>query len=635
MTRALRLALLLVCFVLPASPAAAATFTVATTGDGQDTDPGNGLCATGGGACTLRAALQEAAGLAGADTVTVPSGTYALDAALGELVADSTVTVDGAGARTTILQAGANRRVLQATGNLTLRGVTVTGGTPTGTSVLRGGGILVSAGDVTLERVTVRNNTAASETHANGGGVASSGGSLTILDSTISDNLAIGRVGGSSGGSGTGGGVYAGAPTTIRRSTISGNVAQNVGAGQFASGGGVAVGTNVTLDHVSVVGNSATTFGGSSGFRQGGNVYASNGTTLTIGGSILANGQASQGPNCYAPGTVTESARNLADNTDCLGAGSLRNTNPKLGALVDNGGGTDTRRPAADSPALNAATTCGARSADQRGNALKAGGSCDLGAVELGADRAVTVQASKTAAAAGEDVTVIATLTNAGADEAAETLTLELPAGAVATAATTTAGTCVTGATVTCTPGTLGRNAGATIIATVRATGDAMTITARRGGALPDQVAANDAASVAIAGLGTSAGPTPGGGNGGGGPDTGTGGGSTTAKDVAAPALTGLKLVGRASVRRGAKLRFTLSEAATVRITAERKVRVRGKTRYVKLATTTAKGRRGTNTVTIPKQVLKTGSVRFTAVATDAAGNRSTPRPLGAKIRRR
>lgn len=634
MTRALRLALLLVCFVLPASPAAAATFTVTTTGDGQDTDPGNGACVTGGGACSLRAALQEAAGLAGADTVSVPSGTYALDAALGELVADSTVTVDGAGARTTILQAGANRRVLQATGNLTLRGVTITGGTPTGTSILRGGGILVTSGDVTLERVTVRGNTAASETHATGGGVAAAGGSLTILDSTISDNLAIGRVGNSSGGSGTGGGVYAAAPTTIRRSTIANNVAQNVGAGQFGAGGGLALAANATVDHVTLAGNTASTFGGSSGFRQGGNVYVSNGTTLTIGGSILASGQASQGPNCFAYGTVVEPARNLADNADCLGAGSLRNTNPKLGALVDNGGTTDTRRPAADSPALNAATTCGARSADQRGNALKAGGACDLGAVELGADRAVTVQASKAAAAAGEDVTVIATLTNAGADEAAETLTLELPAGAVATAATTTAGSCATGSTVTCALGTLGRNAGATIIATVRATGDAMTITARRGGALPDQAAANDAAIIAVAGLGTAAGPTPGGGTGGG-SDPGTGGGSTTAKDVVAPTLTSLKLVGRASLRRGAKLRFTLSEAATVRITAERKVRARGKTRYVKLATTTAKGRRGTNTVTIPKQALKTGSVRFTAVATDAAGNRSKPRPLGAKVRRR
>lgn len=634
MTRALRLALLLVCFVLPASPAAAATFTVTTTGDGQDTDPGNGVCVTGGGACSLRAALQEAAGLAGADTVSLPSGTYALDAALGELLADSTVTVDGAGARTTILQAGANRRVLQATGNLTLRGVTITGGTPTGTSILRGGGILVTSGDVTLERVTVRGNTAASETHATGGGVAAAGGSLTILDSTISDNLAIGRVGNSSGGSGTGGGVYAAAPTTIRRSTIANNVAQNVGAGQFGAGGGLALAANATVDHVTLAGNTASTFGGSSGFRQGGNVYVSNGTTLTIGGSILASGQASQGPNCFAYGTVVEPARNLADNADCLGAGSLRNTNPKLGALVDNGGTTDTRRPAADSPALNAATTCGARSADQRGNALKAGGTCDLGAVELGADRAVTVQASKAAAAAGEDVTVIATLTNAGADEAAETLTLELPAGAVATAATTTAGSCATGSTVTCTLGTLGRNAGATIIATVRATGDAMTITARRGGTLPDQAAANDAASIAVAGLGTPAGPTPGGGTGGG-SDPGTGGGSTTAKDVVAPTLTSLKLVGRASVRRGAKLRFTLSEAATVRITAERKVRARGKTRYVKLATTTAKGRRGTNTVTVPKQALKTGSVRFTAVATDAAGNRSKPRPLGAKVRRR
>lgn len=41
-------------------PAAAATFTVNSTADAVDANPGNGICAASGGACTLRAAIMEA-----------------------------------------------------------------------------------------------------------------------------------------------------------------------------------------------------------------------------------------------------------------------------------------------------------------------------------------------------------------------------------------------------------------------------------------------------------------------------------------------------------------------------------------------------------------------------------------------
>ena len=47
----------------------AATFTVDSTTDAVDASPGNGVCATSGAVCTLRAAIQENNALAGADTV--------------------------------------------------------------------------------------------------------------------------------------------------------------------------------------------------------------------------------------------------------------------------------------------------------------------------------------------------------------------------------------------------------------------------------------------------------------------------------------------------------------------------------------------------------------------------------------
>src|SRR5207248_8380105 len=55
----------------------AATFTVNTTVDGVDATI-NGTCATASGQCTLRAAIQEANAQRGADTITLPAGTYTL-----------------------------------------------------------------------------------------------------------------------------------------------------------------------------------------------------------------------------------------------------------------------------------------------------------------------------------------------------------------------------------------------------------------------------------------------------------------------------------------------------------------------------------------------------------------------------
>ena len=63
-------------FVFFAPTALAAGFVVNSTGDASDTTAGDGVCDTGGvnsqGAteCTLRAAIEEANGLAGADTIT-------------------------------------------------------------------------------------------------------------------------------------------------------------------------------------------------------------------------------------------------------------------------------------------------------------------------------------------------------------------------------------------------------------------------------------------------------------------------------------------------------------------------------------------------------------------------------------
>src|SRR5437773_6835803 len=57
---------------------AAASFTVNSTIDAVDANPGDGVYATAAGESTLRAGVMEANALPGRDVANVPAGTYAL-----------------------------------------------------------------------------------------------------------------------------------------------------------------------------------------------------------------------------------------------------------------------------------------------------------------------------------------------------------------------------------------------------------------------------------------------------------------------------------------------------------------------------------------------------------------------------
>jgi len=99
------LSLLLLCLLLLPAPARAenapqAGFTVNTTTMNPDAIPGNGICADACGLCSLVAAMQEANALAGADSITIPAGTYYLP---GRLEPTEAVTFTGAGMNSTVI----------------------------------------------------------------------------------------------------------------------------------------------------------------------------------------------------------------------------------------------------------------------------------------------------------------------------------------------------------------------------------------------------------------------------------------------------------------------------------------------------------------------------------------------------
>lgn len=106
LTACIRTCLCVVGLVLAPVITHAMSFTVNSTVDAVDLRPGDGLCATAAGTCTLRAALQEANSLAGSDTIVLRAGVYSLTligsredaAATGDLDITSNVTISGNGA---------------------------------------------------------------------------------------------------------------------------------------------------------------------------------------------------------------------------------------------------------------------------------------------------------------------------------------------------------------------------------------------------------------------------------------------------------------------------------------------------------------------------------------------------------
>ncbi|MFQ5401187.1 MAG: FG-GAP-like repeat-containing protein [Anaerolineae bacterium] len=387
--------------------------TVNTTNDTADANPGDGTCADSSGNCSLRAAIQEANALPGDDTIALPANTYLLtlagahedNNASGDLDISDNLTINGAGAVTTIVNGGGLDRVFHV-----LNGVSVTinniaisnGAAPSGND---GGGIY-NGGSLTLNGAAVNNNTA-----ANGGGVSNLG-ILSLSQTTISGNTATVD----------GGGIHNGNSATLSlvQSTLSGNSAGRNGGG-FYNG----ISSVVTLNNSTISGNSADQDGGgiftdnfsgvmslsfstiafntadanANGSGNGGGIASGPlpPGEVKVNNSIIAANLDSggQSPDCSL--SLTSLDYNLLqDSAGCSLSGGTHDIigqTAGLAALASNGGPTLTHALPGTSPAIeqipNGINGCtGGASMDQRG-AVRAGGStvtggsfCDIGAYE-------------------------------------------------------------------------------------------------------------------------------------------------------------------------------------------------------------------------------------------------------------
>ncbi|MGB5478055.1 MAG: choice-of-anchor Q domain-containing protein [Thermoanaerobaculia bacterium] len=355
-------------------------------------DPVPDECALGD--CSLREAVIAANENGEADMIMLPAGIYTLsqptssgdDPEGGSLDITADVTVQGAGARETIVDGGGLDRVFDVyatAGFVYLNDLTARNGVRATGS---GGGILNRGTILTISRCTVTGNSAP----VDAGGLLLAG-TTYLFDSTLSGNTAVGD----------GGGLRVVGKVTIVNSTISSNSAGGGGGGIHSDN---TFGIGVHLSNTTISGNIADA--DDNGVGEGGGIWADH-TYIELSHTIIADNQdlGGESPDCTetSSGSFGSLGFNLVgDTTGCPFSGdptgNLLDIDPLLGSLANNGGPTDTYALDKLSPAIDAGDPGGCTdrngvplTSDQRGYPRPLDGDgdtlavCDLGAVESGA----------------------------------------------------------------------------------------------------------------------------------------------------------------------------------------------------------------------------------------------------------
>lgn len=325
---------------LPAAPVQAATLAVNSLRDDPDALPGDGSCKTTAGACTLRAAIQEANAQATASTITVPAGIFTTT---GHLITTS-MRIVGAGSGATIVQAGSQPytpntgSLFDVSGpstaaeisDLWVRNIQIANqGSDRGAITSRGRSTL------TLNRIVV------SDSHGGDCGVLCNQiGTMTVSQSTIRNNDDRGSAVYNSPESvmtiqgslitGNGSGVLnkavdtRGGYMTIRTSTISGN------ANPFSDAGGGIDSTNqLMLEDVTIANNNALR-GGGIAIR---NAYAGPGPAVIRRSTVLGNRATGSGAGDGGGGIAVLGGQVTLENVTLSGNVATRSG----GGLLVNG----------------------------------------------------------------------------------------------------------------------------------------------------------------------------------------------------------------------------------------------------------------------------------------------------------
>jgi CSLREA domain-containing protein len=337
----------------------AATFVVSTTDDAPHASPVNASCTSTlpGNPCTLRAAVQAANFLGGANTINLGvAGTYTLTS--GQLTLTASITIMNTSGGTVVLSGNNTGRVFQINSGfqVAISGVTIRDGN----ADFGGGGINVSGASLTLNdliltsntakeggaiyndststltmsSVTIRHNistgtfggglfnsgttradmvTITDNSAAYGGGIANEGGRLELTNADISNNTTINNGGGIDNGNG--------GALTARKVKINNNTAR--------AGGGMANFDTATLTDVALSGNSATSVGGG--------VANENGAALTFNSSTIDNNTTNEGGGFHngARSNLTLTNVTISGNLARINGGGIDNINNSAVTLTN------------------------------------------------------------------------------------------------------------------------------------------------------------------------------------------------------------------------------------------------------------------------------------------------------------
>ena len=373
---------------------AGTSITVTTTNDvvdGNTTSLANLLANKGAdGKISLREAILGANANADIDEIILTAGEYRIQitghddgAAKGDFDILEGVTIRGAGSSQTIINASSNDRIfdIRRSASVSISGLTITGGstnedgggvrvsrnaslnfsqgTVSGNATSKRGGGLFNDGTATLTDVTLSSNTAGTD----GGGINNKG-TMDLVNVTLSGNL-----------SNSGGGLFhdgADSSLSLTSVTISGNTATNLG-------GGLKLSQDASLTNVTIAFNTAG--GSGAGIKIG-----TGSPAVTLQNVILSSNRLTNSTASNVNGTISSLGNNVSsDTTAGLNRSSDRSgVDPGLLALADNGGFTQTHALSSSSFAIDAGSSRGAPTRDQRGVARDL--AVDIGAYEF--DRA-------------------------------------------------------------------------------------------------------------------------------------------------------------------------------------------------------------------------------------------------------
>lgn len=293
--------------------AAGVTFTVNSTLDEEDANPGDGKCkSTPSKKCTLRAAIMENNALGGGSTIVLPQGKFVLtrkdpaepseDAGVsGDLDVLANLKLVGAGRSKTIIDGDGRDRVIDVWEHAVIKRVTI----QNGLTDENGGGIKIeNGGTLTLRNSSVTDNSAA----VNGSGIYGGGG-MNLKKVKVSALACLNYAK-------QGGGIFVGYGAYISQSQISRNCADQ-GGGIFAVDL-ADVRLNVFIVNSTVNDNRA---------REGGGIYTYTGgyvlnSTIANNRANLGSGGSGEGGGFYDASAIEDFAfynATIAGNT--AGAG--------------------------------------------------------------------------------------------------------------------------------------------------------------------------------------------------------------------------------------------------------------------------------------------------------------------------